>query len=580
MAGDSSTTDQWELMASSRHLLACVLIAIALWLYSCASQGSVYGGPRDETPPQVLVDKSSTNYQIRYSEREIILYFDEFVVVKNALKEIVVSPPLVYLPQIEHKGKRVTFRFNEQEDLKPNVTYSINFGKAIRDFNEGNELENYVHVFSTGDYIDSLSIRGTVVDGSDGKPVSDMLVMLYQELRDSMPFLERPFYATRSDKEGRWQINNIKEDTFKLFALLDENVNYLFDLPTEKIAPYDSLLYIDTSRSNDPIELLAFVEDQQLAVTDVLDKRKGVVKIVVNRSDISIAPRWVDERPSDIVIDQRLDTVYLYYSGDTTLTKKRLVVGQDTITVGRPRSNSAPPTLRLTGTTPIPRWPLRPSDTISISTSTPITTIEPDSIQLIDTSGTVHQLDIVGLQPSMTVKLLTPTRQHLDYRLVVYPGAMTDLYGQRNTDTIRYNMTVAVAEKSGTLSLNLAPLLRDSVPYIATLKLAKDIIATYRTSLLADSIITLTYMRPGAYTIDLIKDINDNGRQDAGSYMPRRYQEEEKTVQLQPLKADWTLESAVAWQVMIPEDTVTVAPIAIDTISGDQPSPTDGIERR
>ena len=66
-----------------------------------------------------------------------------------------------------------------KDTLESNTTYSMNFGNAIRDVNEGNIMKDFTYVFSTGPYIDSLELTGNVVLAEDGKIDTTMIVMLH-----------------------------------------------------------------------------------------------------------------------------------------------------------------------------------------------------------------------------------------------------------------------------------------------------------------------------------------------------------------------------------------------------------------
>ena len=59
-------------------------------------------------------------------------------------------------------SKKVEIRFEQAP--RENTTYTFNFGEAIEDYNENNPLPFFSYTFSTGDYLDSLSLSGTVKD--------------------------------------------------------------------------------------------------------------------------------------------------------------------------------------------------------------------------------------------------------------------------------------------------------------------------------------------------------------------------------------------------------------------------------
>lgn len=222
-----------------------ILIILTTLYWSCAQQGSPSGGPRDEDPPLVL-ESSPENYSTHFEAKKIQITFDEYIVLDNVNQELVVSPPMEEKPEVRLKGKSLLIEF--EEELKVNTTYTLNFGSAIKDLHEGNKLLNFEYVFSTGAELDSLSIRGTLKYAFDLMvPDEPITIMLYDDLRDSVPLTEIPYYVGRSDDSGVFSVNNLKADTFKVFALKDGNYNLIYDLPTEEIAFLDSTLIMNTS---------------------------------------------------------------------------------------------------------------------------------------------------------------------------------------------------------------------------------------------------------------------------------------------------------------------------------------------
>lgn len=197
------------------------------------------GGPRDVTPP--AEEKSiPPNYSKNFKQKRARIYFDEFVTLKDVASQVIISPPMDKMPLFHLRGKSLVIDFNEE--FKGNTTYTIFLGSAIADITEGNIISSYEYVFSTGNTIDSLSIKGKVVNAFDIKPEKDVLVMLYQDNYDSIPYKEKPYYLTRTDEEGQFALNNLGKGRYKIFALKDANSNYLYDLPNEAIAFSDSLI--------------------------------------------------------------------------------------------------------------------------------------------------------------------------------------------------------------------------------------------------------------------------------------------------------------------------------------------------
>ncbi len=215
------------------------LLALVLLFYACANVVSPTGGPRDEDPP-VVVRSEPPNYSANFYGGEVRVFFDEFVELRNVRQQLMISPPLENVPDFRLRGRSLVF--DTGTDLRENTTYSIFLGDAIRDITEGNAIPNFSFVFSTGDYVDSLSVRGKVLDAFTMEPVKDVFVMMYDRIIDSIPYLERPVYLAKTGEEGRFRIGNMREGDYLMFALVDNNANYIYDLPEEKIAFIDSLV--------------------------------------------------------------------------------------------------------------------------------------------------------------------------------------------------------------------------------------------------------------------------------------------------------------------------------------------------
>jgi len=241
------------------------LLPLVLLCWNCAQQGSPSGGPRDEDPPVVL-ESDPPNYSTRFRAKKIRVTFDEYVVLENVNQQLVVSPPMEEQPEVKLKKKSIIIEF--EEELKPNTTYTFNFGDAIKDLHEGNKLQNFEYVFSTGEVLDSMSVRGTLKYAETLEtPEEPISIMLYTDLRDSVPLLDIPLYLGRSNDSGVFSVNNLRPDRYKIFALKDGNNNFLFDLPTEEIAFLDSSLLVDAAHIRQLLgDTLIFEEADSMAM--------------------------------------------------------------------------------------------------------------------------------------------------------------------------------------------------------------------------------------------------------------------------------------------------------------------------
>jgi hypothetical protein len=219
-------------------------VAAALILMQCANPVMPSGGPRDTEPPKV-VESNPPNFSTGFKGRSIVISFDEFVNITKLQQQLLISPPLDQRPELRIRGRSLIIRI--EEELKPETTYSIFFGDGIVDLTEGNPLRNYNFVFSTGAIIDSMSLSGNMYHAFDLKPAESAFVMLYLIDNDtlpldSLPYLVKPYYITRTDKEGNFRLNNLRNDKFKVFGLADMNSNFIYDMSGEAIAFLDSLV--------------------------------------------------------------------------------------------------------------------------------------------------------------------------------------------------------------------------------------------------------------------------------------------------------------------------------------------------
>ena len=230
-------------MQRSTILFFFFLIPVALLLTRCANPVSPTGGPKDSTSPRVLAC-NPPNLATKFKENSFSIDFNEFINLKNPANEIFISPPLKTPLDPRIRGKSVIVKL--EDSLAPNTTYSISFGNAITDLTEGNILKGFNYVFSTGDYVDTLSLQGNLHTAFDLKPQKDVFIELYINNNDtiqfdSLPLRVPPYYITKSDDQGNFTFHNLRNEQFKLFALADQNGDLVFNQPSEKIAFCDSL---------------------------------------------------------------------------------------------------------------------------------------------------------------------------------------------------------------------------------------------------------------------------------------------------------------------------------------------------
>lgn len=165
------------------YLAAIVFITYKLVVFTsgCAQIIPPTGGPRDSIPP-VMLKALPADSTLNFKGNKIVLTFDEYIQLDKAEEQLVVSPVPKTNPVIEAKLKEVTIKI--KDTLEENTTYSINFGKSLKDLNEGNPYKNFTYLFSTGNQLDSGRLSGKVVIAETGKPDSTLIVMLHRNFDD------------------------------------------------------------------------------------------------------------------------------------------------------------------------------------------------------------------------------------------------------------------------------------------------------------------------------------------------------------------------------------------------------------
>ena len=267
------------------------MLITAILLIRCANVVTPSGGPKDTQQPVVL-ESTPENNSKNFKGKSIHITFDEFVTLNNPSNNVLISPPMVKKPTYRLSGKTLVIRF--EEPLRPNTTYSINFGNAIKDLHEGNIFNGYVFNFSTGESIDSLSLQGKVISASELTPKEGFFVGLYSDdndtlTLDSLPYLVKPNYITTTDKKGAFEFHGLADKEYLIFALNDNNSNLIFDLPNEEIAFYPEMVrpyYIEPqivieTKTTDTLVLDSIANDSvsHEIILDTISKIDSVLEI-------------------------------------------------------------------------------------------------------------------------------------------------------------------------------------------------------------------------------------------------------------------------------------------------------------
>jgi uncharacterized protein (DUF2141 family) len=518
------------------------LYALVIFFTSCAQIVAPTGGPKDAVPP-VVQKENPINKSTSFNEKKITIKFDEFIQLKDAEEQIVISPPFEEKPFIEVQGKNIMVEI--RGNLKPNTTYTINFGNSITDNHEGTVIANYSYVFATGKFIDSLKIRGNIKNAFDNKVEKGLMVSLYaiDSFTDSTIIKHKPLYFTKTNESGSFSINNLPPQQFKFIVFKDDNKNLKYD-KNEIIGFSDSLV---NSTDSLPLNNLFSFKPNPYSINRLMDtigRNIGFFKFAVYKPfEVKIKPLntekyYVWNKPGKDYIDTftifsksfKTDSVWFNYKTPQ----------QDTNFYIKPFKNAKP--IKFEATI---KKDLELNDTFTINFNQPL------AKAFTDTSMLKLKEDSIIITPKLFysengdyLKLYYLLKEHTKYSLEFKDSAFADIYGTFSKKD-KVNFTTKGPKDYSSLKLSfIHP--KDGNQYIIQM-ITEDESKVFKTFIInQDEVINLEYLVPAKYRLKIIKDANKNGQWDNGDYQTKTQPEKvfyyKETL---TLRAFWDLEQTI-----------------------------------
>ncbi|MCB0659897.1 MAG: Ig-like domain-containing protein [Saprospiraceae bacterium] len=516
-------------------------------LGNCAKIQSPKGGPKDVLPPKLDTALSSPFAKTNFSPRELVFYFDEYVEVKNAYKEVFISPSVVYNPQIISRGKKVKLKLDKREVLKENATYNINFGNSIVDFHEGNILKNFTYFFSTGDKIDSLEITGKVVNAITNEPEKNFIIGLYRIGSDTIISTEKPIYLARLTEEGKFQFRYIAAGDYSLVAINDKNLNFKYDKPSEEIAFAETDVNLPDSTTF--FTLTSSFPNQEPKIISKQINTFGKATFIFNQIPDTLL---VDSNlGSPLFSEKAKDSVHIYYS--TELDSFKIFVHQDTFNI-RPKNKEAFLKKHKLEISKVKQSDLLVTDTFKILMNAPFTVIDSNKIKLKDSLRWISEFDynVSG----RTLQVVYPWKSGRNYSLKIDSAAIRDIYGSTN-DTLKAQCVILAPKDLCQYELTVKDLDEKSHYTIHVLKRDGSTFAT--ATVQNDSTYTFHFkgIRPDQYDVEIFEDSNMNNKWDPGDYFLKRQPETYKRFKGEKLRADKDSEKIISWKEAPNIDTKT-----------------------
>ncbi|MGB0883024.1 MAG: Ig-like domain-containing protein, partial [Vicingaceae bacterium] len=491
-------------------------IAITILFSSCAQIVPLTGGEKDIESPKEL-ESSPQNGSTLFNSETVTIQFDEYIKLTNISSQLIVSPLMETPPEVMVKGKKLVIKL--KSELAPNTTYSLNFGNAISDITENNVYPNYKYVFSTGDYIDSLSYSGTVINAFDATPKENIYVLLYDQFEDSVPLKELPRYVALTNKKGEFSITNIAQGDYKLFAINDVNSNYLFDLPNEAIGFKNDAVSIQKSDTNSFVYLFEEENDLQFLVNSEY-KSYGKIDLIFNKptQELSISILNNEEKENWSVIEKNDTkdsiTIWLYPEFidkeiDLLVKDQNEIIDTlnfDLITPNQFKDSVVSVKSNASGSFDL-------NKNVILKTNRPFKSYRSENIKLYEDSNLVSKNNFSDID-LRAFELAYDFKENTPYQLLLLPNSFEDIYGLKN-DTVKVNFKTKKVSDYGVINLAINPNFSEN--YIIQLFKGKQLVSEKFLS--GNQTQQYKYLSPGAYSLKLIVDKNNDKKWNTGNYL-------------------------------------------------------------
>lgn len=499
-----------------KHFLKYIFPIFAC-IYGCAAMRAPEGGPVDKTPPKVL-KMEPKNSTVNFNVKKIVITFDEYFNIQNESREFSISPEQERPPILKKDQKKLEIIF--QDSLEKNTTYTLNFGNAIADVNESNILKNLTYAFSTGPLLDSLSISGRVINTLTGLPVLDATVFIIPLARDSIFGKKKAAISTSTDSSGLYSLNNLKKDTYKIYALKETGGDKVYQQRSDEIGYIKEPIVL--TKNLDSINLGIFKElAQGFRVLDRKLNPDGSISMIFNQK---LAKPEITVLTNKAVDDSKLlrfnkpgDSLRMWLQ-DLTFDSIKVEIKNngkvlDTIPFNRDKKDTYTRVLQQTDN--IESGILNPYRPLKLNFNFPIENIDLTKIKL--TEDTVPKTNFKLTKDSTNLLAYTfdyPWKKKSNYVITFGDGAITAIFGTKNK-SIRKMLRLGSADDYGSFILK-AQVPDSTKSYV--LELLNDKKAVISSEIITKNrTITYANYKVGSYFTRVIYDENKNGIWDTGS---------------------------------------------------------------
>ena len=492
----------------------------------CASQKTIQGGPRDSIAPKVL-RMVPENLTTNFNAKTITIQFDEYFKLNDQFREFSVSPDMERLPQLKIKKRMLEISF--QDTLEKNTTYTLNFGKSIADINENNVIKNFSYVFATGPKLDSLSISGQVVDALSGEPILDALAFIVPIDRDTIIGKAKPSIYATTDSSGRFQLNNLRENTYKVYALREKTSDKIYQQVSDEIGFLRDSVVLKTNVSD--LKIKVFKEDpQEFRLIDRKIAPDGTILVTWNQklrqpSVVITEPSNLD--PAKQIQFSRTNDSVRVWLNDLSFDSTKVSIleaGKLLQTVKLTRGKKDTYTQALMPADNLEGGQLNPNTRLRLTFPTPVVSIDRSKIQLLEDSVAVTNFQLLKDSVDfLSYFVQFPWDRGTEYEMKFNPGAVTGMFDAKNKEFTKA-FQLASADDYGSLGLSIKVPEANKSYVVQVTNDKKDIISHY--VIRQDTTLNFNNYRAGKYFLRVVYDNNGNGKWDTGRVSTKQLPEQ------------------------------------------------------
>lgn len=488
------------------------VVILTLFQVSCARMGSPTGGPKDSIPP-VMAFAKPANKTTSFDADKVVILFDEYIKFEKLNSQLIISPPMEKKPIIKPEvgvSKKISIEF--LEPLTPNTTYTINFGNSIVDNNEGNELGKFSYVFSTGTFVDSLSISGRVKDPLDTKnKLENISVMAYKNANDTLVGNYTPNYLSNTLDSTFYSLENLSQANYKIIALEDKNSNYKYDKGLERIGFLNQ--DIDLKVADTIEEIILFKEPRDAKIFNPKQTSGHVIILPYQGKDTpNVSASGISKNSYFISKPSSKDSLYFWFK-EMPKDSLYLTIQQDTLTQ---KYSLTPRDLKIDSLIIESniKSALHPNDSIILNSNIPIDFVYRDSIAVLENDSIPIEYNITNIQKKQRVIVDFNREPNKTYSLILKELAFTDILNQTSGKQ-KIKLKTLDLEEYGDIVLKI------NNPN--NTRLLVEISSNHfedKTVKIIDSSEEVFFKRlpPNEYLIRIIKDLNKNNKFDNGNF--------------------------------------------------------------